>query len=75
MIYSIGDLTPKIHKSVFIAPTAVVIGDVDIAAGATIWFGCVLRGDMGKIKDIFLIKKQAIDNAAKIIYENQNKKN
>jgi carbonic anhydrase/acetyltransferase-like protein (isoleucine patch superfamily) len=37
--------TPRIHPSAFVAPTAVVIGDVDIGAEASIWFGAVLRGD------------------------------
>lgn len=32
------------------APTAVIIGDVDIEAGASIWFGAVLRGDMASIR-------------------------
>ena len=37
--------TPRIHPSAFIAPTAVVIGDVEIGAEASVWFGAVLRGD------------------------------
>ncbi len=41
---------PQIHESVFIAPTAVIIGDVSIDQGANIWFGAVLRGDWGTIK-------------------------
>jgi carbonic anhydrase/acetyltransferase-like protein (isoleucine patch superfamily) len=36
---------PKIHSSVFLAPTAVVIGDVTIGAESSVWFGAVLRGD------------------------------
>jgi carbonic anhydrase/acetyltransferase-like protein (isoleucine patch superfamily) len=41
---------PRIGKNVFIAPTAVLIGDVDIADGASIWYGAVLRGDMDAIR-------------------------
>ncbi|MHA1194449.1 MAG: gamma carbonic anhydrase family protein [Promethearchaeota archaeon] len=41
---------PQIHESVFIAPTAVIIGDVTIGEGSNIWFGAVLRGDWGTIK-------------------------
>ncbi|MEJ2296257.1 MAG: gamma carbonic anhydrase family protein [Candidatus Lokiarchaeota archaeon] len=41
---------PQIHPSVFIAPTAVVIGDVSIGEGSNIWFGAVLRGDWGSIR-------------------------
>jgi carbonic anhydrase/acetyltransferase-like protein (isoleucine patch superfamily) len=40
---------PQIHESVFIAPTAVIIGDVTIGEGSNIWFGAVLRGDWGTI--------------------------
>jgi carbonic anhydrase/acetyltransferase-like protein (isoleucine patch superfamily) len=36
---------PKIDPTAFIAPTAVVIGDVEIGAESSIWFGAVLRGD------------------------------
>lgn len=42
--------TPKIHDSAFIAPGAVVIGDVEIGADASIWYGCVLRGDNNAIR-------------------------
>src|SRR3972149_3145692 len=41
--------TPKIAPGVFIAPTAVVIGNVEIAENASVWFGAVLRGDHGRI--------------------------
>ena len=36
---------PSIASNVFIASNATVIGDVTIATGASVWFGCVLRGD------------------------------
>ncbi len=36
---------PRIHRSAFLAPTAVLIGDVEVGADASIWFGAVLRGD------------------------------
>src|SRR5262249_16635406 len=36
-------------KDVFIAPTAVIIGDVEIGDGASVWYGVVLRGDEGRI--------------------------
>jgi gamma-carbonic anhydrase len=42
--------SPKIGADVFIAPTAVIIGDVELGAGASIWFGCVLRGDTNSIR-------------------------
>jgi carbonic anhydrase/acetyltransferase-like protein (isoleucine patch superfamily) len=40
---------PRIAASAFIAPTAVVIGDVEIAEGASLWFGTVVRGDVNRI--------------------------
>ena len=41
---------PKIHETAFIAPNAVIIGDVEIGEGSGIWFNCVVRGDMNKIR-------------------------
>ena len=43
-------IAPKIATGVFVADTAVLIGDVEIAEGASIWFGCVLRGDGNSIR-------------------------
>jgi len=41
--------TPRIADDAFVAPTAVLIGDVTVGAGASIWFGAVLRGDNSAI--------------------------
>lgn len=41
---------PKIHESTFIAPQAVVIGDVEIGEGSSIWFQTVVRGDVNSIR-------------------------
>ena len=41
---------PKVHPDAFIAPTAVLIGDVEVGAGASVWFGAVLRGDEAAIR-------------------------
>ncbi len=41
---------PHLDTSVFLAETAVVIGDVKAAADTGIWFGCVLRGDVNEIR-------------------------
>jgi len=41
---------PRVHPSAFIARNAVIIGDVEIAANANIWYGCVLRGDVNSIR-------------------------
>jgi len=41
---------PRIDPTAFIAPGATVIGDVEIGPGSSIWFGCVLRGDVNRIR-------------------------
>ena len=41
---------PVIHESAFIASGCQIIGDVEIGAGASIWFNCVLRGDVNAIR-------------------------
>lgn len=43
-------LYPKIHESAFIAETAVIIGDVEIGPEASIWYGCVVRGDVNAVR-------------------------
>ena len=50
MIKPYQDLIPKIHPSVFIAPSATVIGDVEIGEDSSIWFGGIVRGDVNSIK-------------------------
>ncbi|WP_405578903.1 gamma carbonic anhydrase family protein [Streptomyces sp. NBC_01092] len=49
LIKGIGGREPKIDGEVFVAPTASVIGDVTLDAGASVWYGAVLRGDVEKI--------------------------
>jgi gamma-carbonic anhydrase len=46
MIAQFLDVHPRFDDSVWIAPTAVVVGDVALGAGASIWFGAMLRGDV-----------------------------
>src|ERR1700679_741487 len=43
-------VTPKIDPRAFVAPGAVIIGDVEIGSESSIWFGCVLRGDVNYIR-------------------------
>lgn len=38
-------LVPRVDPTAFIAANATLVGDVEIAANASIWFGCILRGD------------------------------
>ena len=41
--------SPQIHPTAFVAPGAQVIGNVTVCEGASIWYNCVLRGDLGPI--------------------------
>ena len=41
---------PKIAKNTWIAPSADIIGDVEIGEDSSVWFGCVIRGDVHYIK-------------------------
>ncbi len=38
-----------VHPTAYVAPNATLVGEVRVAAGASIWFGCVLRGDNAPI--------------------------
>lgn len=50
MIIEYRGRVPKIDPSAFVAPTAVLIGNVEIGPESSIWFGAVLRGDNGPIR-------------------------
>ncbi|WP_406433231.1 gamma carbonic anhydrase family protein [Streptomyces sp. NBC_00631] len=49
LIMGIGGREPRVEADVFVAPTASVIGDVTLEAGASVWYGAVIRGDVEKI--------------------------
>ena len=49
-LYSYKGKSPKIHKDVFLAPEAVVVGDVEIGEGSSIWFNAVVRGDVSPVR-------------------------
>jgi carbonic anhydrase/acetyltransferase-like protein (isoleucine patch superfamily) len=40
---------PDLSKAAFVAPNAIVLGEVEIGVGASIWYGAVVRGDLEKI--------------------------
>jgi len=48
-LLSFEDKEPQVAPDAFIAPTAVLIGDVVVEEGASVWFGAVLRGDFNRI--------------------------
>jgi carbonic anhydrase/acetyltransferase-like protein (isoleucine patch superfamily) len=50
MIIEYRGKRPRVDPSVFIAPNAVIIGDVEVGPESSIWFGAVLRGDNGPIR-------------------------
>ena len=50
MIHDYKEITPKIGNHTWIAPSADVIGDVEIGEECSIWFGAIVRGDVHFIK-------------------------
>ncbi|GHA19508.1 gamma carbonic anhydrase family protein [Streptomyces purpurascens] len=49
MITGIGGREPQVDPEAFVAPTASVIGGVTLGAGASVWYGAVVRGDVESI--------------------------
>ncbi|QQR69139.1 MAG: gamma carbonic anhydrase family protein [Alphaproteobacteria bacterium] len=46
----LSGIWPRLAPDAFVAPGAVVVGDVEIGSQSSIWFGCVLRGDVHSIR-------------------------
>lgn len=49
-LFSIDGISPKVAPDAFVAPSAAVIGDVEIGSETGIWFHCLVRGDMNVIR-------------------------
>lgn len=49
-LITLGNRVPVVAPDTWIAPNAVVIGDVDLYDRTSIWYGCVLRGDLNSIR-------------------------
>lgn len=49
MIRSFGDTQPQLASRVYVAETAMVLGDVTVGRGSSIWYGTVIRGDVNQI--------------------------
>ena len=47
---SFGGRTPLVDPTAFVAPGARLIGDIEIGPEASIWYNCVLRGDVNRIR-------------------------
>ncbi|MDX1401598.1 MAG: gamma carbonic anhydrase family protein [Kiloniellales bacterium] len=50
LVLPFNGIMPKIHPNAFIAESATIIGDVEIGEGSSVWYGCVLRGDVNRIR-------------------------
>ncbi len=50
MIRPFAGRWPRIDPSAWIAPGAAVVGDVEIGRDSSVWYGCVLRGDVHSIR-------------------------
>ncbi len=48
-LYALGDERPRIHPDAYIHPEAVLIGEVHVGPGSSIWPGVVIRADNGPI--------------------------
>lgn len=48
-IFEFEGKSPQVHPSAWIAPTATLVGDVVVEAGASVWYGAVIRADFGRI--------------------------
>ena len=48
-ILSFEGVTPQIHETAFVAPGARIIGDVTLGPESSVWYYCVLRGDIHRI--------------------------
>jgi carbonic anhydrase/acetyltransferase-like protein (isoleucine patch superfamily) len=49
IIRAFGNISPRLHESVWVAPGAAIIGDVEIGADSSVFYGAVLRGDVERI--------------------------
>src|SRR2546426_3322104 len=48
-LFSFEGRSPKVHPSAFVAPTAVLVGDVTVEENASVWYNAVLRADFNPI--------------------------
>src|SRR5918992_2499276 len=48
-LFSFEGKSPTVHPDAFIAPTATLVGDVTVEAGASVWYGAVIRADYSPV--------------------------
>lgn len=49
VVAGVRGVEPKVDPDAFVAPASVIVGEVSLGAGASVWYGAVLRGDGGPI--------------------------
>ncbi|MTE22136.1 gamma carbonic anhydrase family protein [Streptomyces sp. TRM43335] len=49
MVAGVAGREPVVHPEAYLAPTAVVVGEVELGAGSGIWYNAVLRGDCAAV--------------------------
>jgi len=50
LILPVNGVLPTLHPSVWLAPNATVVGDINMGRGCTVWFNAVVRGDVHQIR-------------------------
>ncbi len=50
MVVHFQGMVPRVAPTAFVAPTAVVLGDVELGEHSSVWFGTVVRGDVHRIR-------------------------
>ena len=50
LVIRLGDRVPRIAPDAFVAPGAVIAGDVEVGSGSSVWFGAVVRGDVEPVR-------------------------
>jgi len=48
-LYELEGRRPVVHPDAWVAPTATLVGDVTVEAGASVWYGVVLRADVAPV--------------------------
>ncbi len=67
-MFSFEGKRPKVHPTAWIAPTATLVGDVTVEAGASVWYGAVIRADFGPV----VIREGANVQDNSVIHVNTN---
>lgn len=49
-IITVAGHTPDVSQAGFLAPDAVIAGDVVLGEGASVWYGCVIRGELAPVR-------------------------